>query len=199
MNPQSLPVPGVLPQILVPPPDIEPTTAQHAGPDCDPHRVIVQPKDQAAADGTPQDAEPSVADRLTSAPRQEPLLDPPVDLGHRPQATDRAIFPLPAHPAWLAFMDGYLAGITHGIGMGRAQVEQEHADAATFPDQTPRTASYAATLWAADGLSRAEWIQRRRAEHAARTHHGPSLTGEQIRENAFRSWGLIDVARWNAA
>ena len=113
----------------------------------------------------------------------------------------RSRYPLPDHPAWRAFKDGYLAGITHGIGMGRAQVSQEVADAATFPTETPRTASHEATLWAADGLSRAEWIARRQAERdAARTeYHGSSLTGEQIRENAFRSWGLIDIARWNAA
>jgi hypothetical protein len=110
-------------------------------------------------------------------------------------------FPPPDHPAWIAFLDGYLAGITHGIGIGRAQVDQEHADAATFPDQTPRTASYEATRWAADGLSRAEWIARRTTERAAALaeYDGPSLSTEEIRENAFRSWGLIDLDRWNAA
>jgi hypothetical protein len=110
-------------------------------------------------------------------------------------------FPPPTHPAWIAFADGYLAGITQGIGMGRAQVEQEHADAATFPTENPRTASHEATLWAADGLSRAEWIARRHAERtAARTEYsGPNLNGKQIRENAYRAWGLIDITRWNAA
>jgi hypothetical protein len=110
-------------------------------------------------------------------------------------------FPLPQHPAWHAFMDGYLAGITHGIGIGRAQVDQEHADAATFPNQTPRSASYEATRWATDGLSRAEWIARRTAERAAAQteHEGPSLTPVQIREKAFRSWGRTPHHRQDAA
>jgi hypothetical protein len=110
-------------------------------------------------------------------------------------------FPPPHHPAWLAFMDGYLAGITHGIGIGRAQVDQEHADATTFPDQAPRAASYDATRWAADGLSRAEWIARRKAERTAALaeYDGPSLSAEQIRENAFRSWGLTPRHRQDAA
>jgi hypothetical protein len=110
-------------------------------------------------------------------------------------------FPPPDHPAWLAFTDGYLAGITHGIGLGRAQVDQEHADSATFPDQAPRTASYEATRWAADGLSRAEWIARRNAERGAALaeYDGPSLSAEQIRENAFRSWGLTPHIRQDAA
>jgi hypothetical protein len=101
-------------------------------------------------------------------------------------------YPPPQHPAWRAFADGYLAGITHGIGMGRAQVDQEHADARTFPTETPRTASYEATMWAADGLSRAEWITRCQAERAAARaeHQGSNLTGEQIREKARQSWGL---------
>jgi hypothetical protein len=110
-------------------------------------------------------------------------------------------FPPPTDPAWRAFMAGYEAGIVHGIGMGRAQVSQETADAATFPNDPPRTASYEATRWAADGLSRAEWITRRKAERAAAQaeYAGPSLRAEQIRENAFRSWGLIDLERWKAA
>jgi hypothetical protein len=117
--------------------------------------------------------------------------------------TDRFRWPTTPGPAWRAFTAGYEAGILAGIGLGRAQVSQEVADAATFPHETPRTASHEATLWAADGLSRAEWIARRQAERdAARAeYHGPNLTGEQIRENAHRSWGLIDrrAVRWEAA
>jgi hypothetical protein len=45
----------------------------------------------------------------------------------------RTRYPLPDHPTWTAFMDGYLAGITYGIGMGRAQVSQEYAEAEIFP------------------------------------------------------------------
>jgi hypothetical protein len=109
-----------------------------------------------------------------------------------PLPARRFRWPSTAGPAWRAFTAGYEAGIIAGIGMGRAQVSQEVADAATFPTETPRTASHEATRWAADGLSRAEWIARRQAERAAACteHHGPSLTGEQIRENAYRSWGL---------
>jgi hypothetical protein len=45
--------------------------------------------------------------------------------------------PLPTTgpPGVAAFLDGYLAGITHGLGLGRAQGDQEHTDANTFPDQ----------------------------------------------------------------
>jgi hypothetical protein len=116
-------------------------------------------------------------------------------------------YPPPHHPAWIAFMDGYLAGITHGIGIGRAQVSQELTDAETFPNETPRTASYEALSWAREGLSRAEWIERQKAEHAAREIERyaridevtPPQSAEQIRENAFRSWGLTDLSRCNAA
>jgi hypothetical protein len=122
-------------------------------------------------------------------------------LTHTHTSRHRDVYPLPDHPAWLAFMDGYLAGITHGIGLGRAQVDQEHADATTFPNDPARTASYEATRWAADGLSRAEWIAHRRAERtAARAEYdGPNLSAEQIRQNAFRSWGLTPHHRQDAA
>jgi hypothetical protein len=120
-----------------------------------------------------------------------------------PQTTLRFRWSSTGGPSWRAFTAGYEAGIVAGIGLGRAQVSQEVADAATFPHEAPRTASHEATLWAADGLSRAEWIARRQAERdAARTeYHGPSLTGEQIRENAYQSWGLTDLetVRWEAA
>jgi hypothetical protein len=119
------------------------------------------------------------------------------------QLTGRFRWPTTTGPAWRAFTAGYEAGIVAGIGLGRAQVSQEIADAATFPHETPRTASHEATLWAADGLSRAEWIARRQAERAAARaeYQGPSLTGGQIRENAYQSWGLTDprVVRWEAA
>ena len=110
-------------------------------------------------------------------------------------------YPPPHHPAWIAFMDGYLAGITRGIEMGRAQISQEYAHAEIFPDETPPAPSHASVMFAANGLARHEITKRRAAEHrAARTEYtGPNLTGEQIRENAFRSWGLIDLDRWNAA
>jgi hypothetical protein len=148
-----------------------------------PHRAAAQRVAPDTQANTDRDQHASVDDgrpTLERLHRQEPSQPP------------NRRFPLPDHPAWIAFYDGYLAGITHGIGMGRAQVSQEVADAATFHTETPRTASHETTLWAADGLSRAEWIARRQAERAAaRTeYHGPSLTGEQIRENAYRSWGL---------
>jgi hypothetical protein len=111
------------------------------------------------------------------------------------------VFPPPDHPAWLAFLDGYLAGITHGVGMGRAQISQEYAHAEIFPDETPPTPSHASVIFAAHGLSRHEVTHLRAAQRqAARTEYtGPNLTGEQIREKGYQSWGLIDVARWNAA
>jgi hypothetical protein len=109
-------------------------------------------------------------------------------------------FPLPDHPAWLAFMDGRLAGITHGIGLGRTQVDQEHADAATFPHQgfEPRA------MKRPDGRPmdcRVPSGSHAKVERAAARaeYSGPGLSAEQIRENAFRSWGLIDLDRWNAA
>jgi hypothetical protein len=85
--------------------------------------------------------------------------------------------------------------------MGRAQISQEYADAETFPGRTPSLPSFAAVMFAADGLSRHEFIKRRAAEReAARAEYtGPNLTPEQIRENAFQSWGLIDLDRRNAA
>lgn len=119
----------------------------------------------------------------------------------------RFVWPSTAGPSWRAFTAGYEAGIIAGIGMGRAQVSQELADAETFPTETPRTASYEALSWAREGLSRAEWIERQKREHAERERaryaridqHSPPQTPEQIRENAFRSWGLIDLSRWDAA
>jgi hypothetical protein len=110
-------------------------------------------------------------------------------------------------PSWRPFLAGYEAGIIHGIGMGRAQVSQEHADAATFPNETPRPATYDALAWAREGLSRTEWINRQKAEHAARQAEryaridttNPPKTAAQIRENAFASWGISDQARTSAA
>lgn len=58
-------------------------------------------------------------------------------------------------------------------------------------------------MFAAEGLSRAEWLHRRRSEQAAARadHHGSRLTGEQIREKAHQSWGLLylPARRQNAA
>jgi len=125
-----------------------------------------------------------------------------------PEPRERPVYyPPPWHPAWNAFNDGYLAGVIAGIGLGRAQVSAEYADAETFPNETPRTASYDALWWARDGLSRHEWNARQKAEQATRkrdhaeilARYGPPLTPEQIRENAARSWGLTTAAIRRAA
>ena len=93
---------------------------------------------------------------------------------------------------WDVFTAGYLAGITAGIGMGRAQVSQEFAHAEIFPGETPPTPSYESTMFAAPGLSRVEVHTRRAAEHTTDRRHyvRPGRTAEEIRANAFRSWGL---------
>lgn len=118
---------------------------------------------------------------------------------------EASIWTDPNATRWDVFIAGYLAGITHGIGMGRAEVAQECADAETFPhDRASPTPSHESVLFACEGLSRAEWLDRQRAERAERTAHqypSPALNPEQIRENAYRSWGLTDpqTVRWEAA
>jgi hypothetical protein len=111
-------------------------------------------------------------------------------------------YPNADHPSWNAFFEGYLAGIIVGIGMGRAQVSQERADAWTFPHRPPRTPTFEACMWASQGLSRAEVFQRQRAEYTerhTRRYRAPALSAEDIRVNAFRSWGLDRARRQVAA
>jgi hypothetical protein len=94
----------------------------------------------------------------------------------------------PWHPYWDAVMDGYAAGLQHGIEMGRAQIEaEEHPIWAAIIASVNRGAGDLARRAGPIGhAERQAWL-RQRAED--RTQH-PGWTIEQIREHAHRSWGL---------
>jgi hypothetical protein len=94
----------------------------------------------------------------------------------------------PWHPYWDAVMDGYAAGLERGIEMGRAQIEaEEHPIWAQIIANVNRGAADLARRAGPLGHTAREAWLRQRAED--RTQH-PGWTIEQIREHAYRSWGL---------
>jgi len=98
-----------------------------------------------------------------------------------------AFYP-PWHPFWDAVMDGYAAGLAHGIEIGRAQIEaEEHPIWQQIIDNVNRGAAALARRPGPIGhTERQAWL-RQRAED--RAQH-PGWTMQQIREHAYQSWGL---------
>ena len=86
--------------------------------------------------------------------------------------------------AWRLWIDGYQAGLRHGIAAG-------YADAGH--DWTAVTATACRTAHSFSGAS-AEQLRARRSHYPT-----PALTAEQIHDQAARSWAPLDIPAHRAA
>jgi hypothetical protein len=90
--------------------------------------------------------------------------------------------PEPLNPAlpdssWRLWIDGYAAGLRHGLAAGYAEAGQNWTDV-----------TVAACRAARGAIPHAELNRRRR------DYRTPALTAEQIRHQAARSWGQAAAA-----